>query len=243
MKIEDLGIKGYDEVYHLQKDAFDRLVNAKKERPKILSADHRHIENTSDLSSLETIFLVEHNPVITMGRHADVSNLLIPEEILARKGVLVRHIERGGDITFHGEGQLVVYPVIDLESHGLGVKRYIDLLEESIIRTIDRWEIKGERVEGATGVWIDRGTPDERKICAIGVKCSRFCTMHGLALNVNTDLNGFNLINPCGFRDKGVTSMEKETGNPVGMPEVKKVFLEEFLGLLNPSHISSQGKA
>lgn len=243
MKIEDLGIIEYDEAYRIQKDAFDRLVDTKRNIPRDPSFHRRHNDQKSIGSSPEIIFLAEHRPVITLGRHADVSNLLIPETLLEKQGIAVRRIERGGDVTYHGEGQLVVYPVIDLESHGLGVKRYVEMLEESVIRTIARWGIKGERIEGATGVWIGPETDHEKKICAIGVKCTRFCTMHGLALNVYTDLGGFNLINPCGFRDKGVTSIVKETGTPVGMPEVKSVFLEEFFNLLNPSHISVQGKA
>lgn len=242
MRIEDLGLIGYDEAYSKQKKAFDNLVAAKKKISAGRDYASNEIGTTPTLTDLETIFLVEHYPVITLGRHADTQNLLLPEELLLNQGILVRHIERGGDVTYHGKGQLVVYPVIDLEAHGLGVKKYVEILEESVIRTISHWGIKGERVEGATGVWIGQGTADERKICAIGVKCSRFCTMHGLALNVNTDLTGFSLINPCGFRDKGVTSIEKETGTPVGMPEVKKLFLEEFLKLLHPAHISVQGK-
>lgn len=155
----------------------------------------------------ETIFIVEHDPVITLGKHAHHENLLLSEEALKAKGITCFDIERGGDITYHGPGQLVIYPLIDLEAHKIGVKEYAHILEEAVIRTIADYGIKGDRVEGASGVWIDTGTPRERKICALGVKCSRFVTMHGLALNVNTDMSGFSLINPCGFVDKGVTSM------------------------------------
>ena len=126
----------------------------------------------------------------------------------------------------------MAYPIIDLEQHRLGVKDYIDRLEESVIRTIAEYGIKGERVDGATGVWIGKGTPTERKICAIGVKCSRYVTMHGLALNVNTDLDAFRLINPCGFTDKGVTSIARETGHEVELREVARRLENHLLDLL-----------
>ncbi len=176
----------------------------------------------------EHLLLVEHEPVITLGRHARETNLLFSREALAGRGIAVYDIERGGDVTYHGPGQLVAYLIIDLERHHLGVKRYVWMLEEAVIRTIARWGIRGERVEGATGVWIGKDTPGERKICAIGVKCSRFVTMHGLALNVNTDLSPFTLINPCGFTDRGVTSMARETGREIPMREVKETLAECF---------------
>jgi lipoyl(octanoyl) transferase len=158
--------------------------------------------------------------------------LLNPTD-LERRGIEFVQIERGGDITYHGPGQLVVYPILDMQKYSLGVKSYIDLLEETIIRVIAKYGIKGERVEGATGVWIDVGTPRERKICAIGVKCSRFVTMHGLALNVNTDLSYFSAINPCGFIDKGVTSISRELGHDIDMIEVKDLFKSIFIHLLS----------
>lgn len=182
----------------------------------------------------EHILLLEHEPVITLGRHGHEENLLMASE-LERRGIECIRIERGGDITYHGPGQLVVYPIIDLERHHLGIKSYINLLEEAVIRTIADYGITGERVEGATGVWIGRGTPSERKICAIGVKCSRYVTMHGLALNVSTDLSPFTLINPCGFTDKGVTSIAREIGRPVPLPEVARTLADHLLTLLpNP---------
>lgn len=175
----------------------------------------------------EKLLLVEHPHVYTLGRRADTNNILrrIP-------GVDVVQITRGGDITYHGPGQLVAYPIIDLQLHHLGVKQYVDCLEEAVIRTIAEYGIDGRRVEGATGVWIETGTPRERKICAIGVKCSRFCTMHGLALNVNTDLSYFSAIHPCGFVDKGVTSIAAEVGHDVAMDEVKQSLSRHLLGLL-----------
>lgn len=217
IKVEDWGLMSYGDAWRGQHRLFDSMINEKKagKRP-----------------SAEWLVLVEHFPVVTMGRHADEANLLFTEGELSKRGVECFRIERGGDITFHGPGQLVAYPIIDLENHRLGVKAYVELLEEVVIRTIAVYGIKGERVEGASGVWIGKGTPEERKICAVGVKCSRFCTMHGLALNVNTDLAGFTLINPCGFVDKGVTSISAEVGCKVKMEEVKKIFSDIFLSLI-----------
>lgn len=160
----------------------------------------------------DLLMLVDHNPVITLGRHAESANLLLTRQELERRGVEVFDIERGGDVTFHGPGQLVAYLIVDLQRRRLGVKRFVWILEEAVIRTIARWGLRGERVEGATGVWLAVGEPGERKICAIGIKCTRFITMHGLALNVSTDMRNFQLINPCGFQDKGVASMLGELG-------------------------------
>lgn len=216
LKIEDLGVKDYAECLDLQRTLFSNLVAAKR----------------AGEEEEEHLLLVEHNPVITMGRHAMEGNVLFSTDTLAQRGVQLFHIERGGDVTYHGPGQLVVYPVIDLERYHLGIKAYVDLLEESVIRLIALYGIKGERVDGATGVWIEPDTIQARKICAIGVKCSRFCTMHGLALNVNTDLSGFSLINPCGFTDKGVTSIAKEIGQTVDFSEVKQQFARIFQKLL-----------
>ena len=140
-------------------------------------------------------------------------------------------VDRGGDITYHGPGQLVVYPVIDMANFGVGVKDYVDRLEEVVIRTVRQYGIAGERLAGATGVWVEPHSLRARKICAIGIRCSRFVTMHGFALNVNTDLDYFHYINPCGFRDKGVTSIAREIGREVPMPEVKKLVKRQFEAL------------
>lgn len=220
IEIIDAGLVDYDEMLLKQRALFGVMVDAKK---KGMSP------------AKETLFLLEHNPVLTLGKHAHESNLLLPEEILSSRGVSVYRIERGGDVTFHGPGQLVAYPLIDLEAHRLGVKDYVDLLEEAVIRSVNEYGIEGVRVAGASGVWIGKGTPQERKICALGVKCSRYITMHGLALNVNTDLSYFKLINPCGFTDKGVTSIAKELGHAVDIQEVKEKFTRHFLSLLNVS--------
>lgn len=225
IRVADLGRMPYAEAWRLQHEIFDSMVECKKRR---LPAEG------------EALLLVEHDPVVTLGKHAREENLLLPEKMLAERGVEVFRIERGGDVTFHGPGQLVAYPILDLERRRLGVKDYVGLLEESVMRTISAFGIKGERVEGASGVWIGKGTPLERKICAVGVKCSRFCTMHGLALNVNTDLEWFSMINPCGFADKGVTSMRAETGRDVDFDMVKRLFVAEFMRLL-PPRIPSPG--
>lgn len=180
----------------------------------------------------EWILLTEHKPVITLGRHGKASNLICPPEILEKKGIECIQIERGGDITFHGPGQLVVYPILDLELHSMGIKAYINFLEQSVISLLAAFGIKGEIVDDAPGVWIDPGTGRDRKICAIGVKSSRYVTMHGLAINVNTDLDYFSLINPCGFVDKGVTSISRELRHPVDMQLVKDRLIEIMLARL-----------
>lgn len=163
----------------------------------------------------ETIFLTEHNPVYTLGRHGKESNLLLlPDDVECIR------IERGGDITYHAPGQLVVYPIINLWKRKLGVKDYVSLLEQWVIDLLSEYDIKGERSEGAPGVWLDVGTPSERKICALGVTVRRGVTMHGYALNGNIDLRGFTNINPCGFIDKGVTSIAQELSHPVNMREL-----------------------
>lgn len=215
----DRGTAPYREIWDEQHRLFDAAVDRKRHGLRV---------------DKEYVILVEHNPVYTMGRHADPANMLMTREWLESHGMECIPIERGGDITFHGPGQLVVYPIIDLQRHRLGVREYVTMLEQAVIDTIARWGIKGERVEGATGVWIDAGTPRERKICAIGVRVSRSVTMHGLALNVSTDMKYFRLINPCGFVDKGVTSISLENGSSeTDMEAVKSVFKEIFTGLLD----------
>lgn len=170
----------------------------------------------------------EHSPVYTLGFHGNAANLLADEKRLAKMGAECIRIERGGDITYHGPGQMIAYPLIDLESHGIGIKGYMDMLEDCIMELLSDFDIYGEKIDNAIGIWIGKNTPEERKICAMGVKCTRFVTMHGLALNVNTDLSAFSAINPCGFVDKGVTSIARECGSPASMEEVKHRFVEIF---------------
>jgi lipoyl(octanoyl) transferase len=170
------------------------------------------------------LLFCEHPPVFTLGKSGSVENLLINEEMLAQRGIEFYKINRGGDITFHGPGQIVGYPILDLEQLGLGIKSYIECLEEAVIMVLKEYGITSSRLAGATGVWLDTDVPSKtRKICAIGVKAGRHITMHGFAFNVNTDLSYYQYINPCGFVDKGVTSMEKELGAKQDIGLVKKL--------------------
>lgn len=220
MKIIDFGLSDYNKILDLQSDFFNKLIEAKKRGER----------------GEEYILIGEHHPVITMGRRAQEANVLVSSNFLEKKGIKIFKIGRGGDVTYHCPGQMIVYPIIDLERHKLGVKEYVSLMEEAVIRLLSLYDIKGERIEGATGVWIEKDGKDERKICAMGIKCSRYCTMHGLALNVNSDLSGFSLINPCGFQNKGVTSLEKEKceGYEIDIRKIKKEFLHIFLSLIFP---------
>lgn len=209
LKTIDFGIEKYRDIWVEQRAMLDMIVRMKLERNPITE---------------EFLLLGEHEPVYTLGFHGNESNLIAPVEELESQGVECIRVERGGDITYHGPGQLVAYPVIDLENHRMGVKGYVDTLQDCVIELLREYDIKGETIAGASGVWIDAGTLRERKICAIGIKCSRFVTMHGLALNVNTDLDAFTKINPCGFTDKGVASIEKETGEEVDFQKIKHQF-------------------
>lgn len=214
----DFGQRGYRETWDYQEQLLATLIHAKLQGQTVPGQ----------------LIFVEHLPVYTIGKSGNAANMLLNPMQLAEKHVECIKVDRGGDITYHGPGQLVVYPIIDLDRLGIGVKEYVRRLEEAVIRTIADYGISGERLEGATGVWIESHTPRARKICAIGVKCSRSITMHGLALNVNTDLTYFNNINPCGFVDKGVTSIAKEVGHPVDFEEVKvrmRSHFEEAMGI------------
>lgn len=178
--------------------------------------------------------LCEHPHVYTLGKNGNIKNFLIDIKFLDKINAQFYHIDRGGDITYHGPGQLVGYPIIDLETFKIGIKKYIFLLEEVIINTLKNFNLKAERLEGATGVWLEPNTTKARKICAIGVKVSHFITMHGFALNVNTDLNYFKYINPCGFEDKGVTSVEKELKTKINLNDVIAIFEKEFKNIFEP---------
>ncbi|MBQ9312941.1 MAG: lipoyl(octanoyl) transferase LipB [Bacteroidales bacterium] len=181
----------------------------------------------------QDFIVCEHSNVYTIGKHGKDKNLLIDEKFLNKIGAEVFHINRGGDITYHGQGQITGYPIIDLDALNLGVREYIFLIEQMIIDVMGEYGIVCERLKGATGVWLDSHSSKARKICAIGVKVSRGITMHGYALNVNTDLNYFNYINPCGFVDKGVTSMQKELDRELDIQQVKRQLYEKFLELIN----------
>jgi len=186
-----------------------------------------------DETAVDRIVFCEHPHVYTLGRSGKANNLLVSEQQLQQIGASFYHIDRGGDITYHGPGQLVVYPLLDLERYGLGLKDYIYLIEEAVILLCGYYGIQAMRMEKATGVWLDVNTSRTRKICAIGVRCSRYVTMHGLALNVNTDLRYFSYINPCGFIDKGVTSLAQEFKVEVSMEEVKQRLADRLMDLLN----------
>ena len=181
-----------------------------------------------------TILTVEHTPVYTLGKSGKQSNMLIPQSYLESLGAEFFHIDRGGDITFHGPGQIVGYPILDLEREGMGLRAYIEAIEQTVIDTLADYGIAAGRSQGAAGVWLapHRGRP-LRKICAIGVRSSRYVTMHGFALNVNTNLDWFELINPCGFTDRGVTSIAKELGREVDVAEVKSRLVAHFAENIN----------
>jgi lipoyl(octanoyl) transferase len=219
LKIIHWGTISYDDAWREQKILFQAIIKAK--RAGVATR------------AMETIFLCEHPHVFTLGKGGNAQNLLINEEFLKKIEATYFHIDRGGDITYHGPGQLVGYPVIDIENHKLSLKGYIYNLEEAIIQTLAEYGINGTRLSCATGVWLDPLERTARKIAAIGVHASRFVTMHGFALNVNTDLSYFSYINPCGFTDKGVTSMEKELGQKVNMDELKTRIAFKLLDLLN----------
>ncbi|MDR2971087.1 MAG: lipoyl synthase [Bacteroidales bacterium] len=209
MQFTDWQTIDYKQAWNKQEALFQEIIQAKSEG--------------KDTRGLETVFLCEHPHVYTLGKNGQVNNLLISEEFLRKIDAVFYRIDRGGDITYHGPGQLVGYPILDLENHERSLKGYIHNMEEAIIQTLAFFGIESARLDGATGVWLDGNSKTARKICAIGVRASRFVTMHGFALNVNTDLSYFNYINPCGFLDKGVTSMQKELGKTINMQEVKEV--------------------
>ncbi len=211
---EDLGIIPYKQAWDYQKQVFEQLIDDKKNN---LGRKKQYL------------LFCQHNHVFTLGKSGKVQNLLIPEQLCKNRGIEYFAIERGGDITYHGPQQLVVYPIIDLEAFDCGIKNYISQLEDVVIRVLNQYGIQGEKDEKAMGVWMDAANPAKaRKICAIGVKSSRFVTMHGFALNVNTDLSYYNFINPCGFVDRGVTSMEKELGRKVDFVEVSEITKQAF---------------
>ncbi len=206
----------YSPILELQRARFRQMCEAK--------AQHHEVPQ-------EWLMMVEHQPVYTLGMHGDAANIT-HADWLRSQGAEVYRIERGGDVTFHGPGQIVAYPLIDLEKRNLGAKSYVTLLEEAVIRTLAEYGIRGGRVDGATGVWLGIGTPQERKICAIGVKISRYCTMHGLALNINTNLSWFSAINPCGFTDRGVTSLKQELGSQTSISVATARLRRQLLKLL-----------
>jgi lipoyl(octanoyl) transferase len=212
MKFVDWGMIDYKEAWDRQRLIAGRIIAAKG-RPE---------------QDEQQIVFCEHPHVYTLGRHGKAHNLLINNDFLERINARYYQVDRGGDITYHGPGQIVCYPLLDLDRLHYGLKHYIFTLEEVVIKTLRHFDMEAQRLAGATGVWIDAGKPTARKICAIGVHASHFVTMHGFALNINTDLNYYRHINPCGFTDKGVTSLQQETGKSGDIAAIKAQLRQYF---------------
>lgn len=221
---KSLGLMDYQQVWDLQEVLFKNTVDLKIENKKLAEYTQKKTNNH--------LLFCEHPPVYTLGKSGKIGNLLLDEENLNLKGAKFYKINRGGDITFHGPGQLVAYPILDLDHFFTDIHKYMRFLEESVILTLQDYGIESGRIDGLTGVWIDHiEQKNPRKICAMGVKASRWVTMHGLALNVNTDLNYFKYIVPCGIDDKAVTSMKEELGHELPMSEVESRLLYHLVNL------------
>ncbi|MEO8934944.1 MAG: lipoyl(octanoyl) transferase LipB [Xanthomarina sp.] len=222
IELQDLGSRDYKDTWDYQEALFKGIIDVK-------------VKNRREEANLETpnyFLFVEHPHVYTLGKSGDMSNLLINEEQLRAKGASFYKVNRGGDITYHGPGQIVGYPILDLENFFTDIHKYLRLLEEMIILTLAEFGLKAERSTGETGVWLDVGTPFARKICAMGVRASRWVTMHGFALNVNANLGYFDNMIPCGIRGKAVTSLNVELGKKkVDEAEVKEKLLKHFAHL------------
>ena len=222
IELQDLGLKDYKQTWDYQETLFKGIVDTK-------------IKNRREDAGLETknyFLFVEHPHVYTLGKSGDMSNLLVDEAQLKAKNASFYKVNRGGDITYHGPGQIVGYPILDLDNFFTDIHKYLRFLEEMIILTLAEYGLKAERSPGETGVWLDVGTPFARKICAMGVRASRWVTMHGFALNVNADLGYFDLMIPCGIRGKAVTSLNVELGKKsIDEAEVKEKLLKHFAAL------------
>jgi lipoyl(octanoyl) transferase len=234
---KDLGLVEYKTAWDYQEKLLKENVDIKSSNRLLISTengDDRRPTTDDRKSTTHYLILCEHPPVYTLGKSGHMENLLLPDEEIADRGIQFFKTNRGGDITFHGPQQIVGYPILDLERFYTDIGRYLRELEEAIIHTLLEYGIKGERSNGETGVWIDVGIPGkERKICAMGVRCSRWITMHGFALNVNTELDYFNNIIPCGIQNKQVTSMEKELGRKLDFEEVKEKLKKSFSKVFN----------
>lgn len=218
VQLQDLFVKDYKDTWDFQTELLQEIVSVKINNRK---------NNLQEATKNHFLF-VEHPHVYTLGKSGDLNNLLLNERQLTEKGATFYKINRGGDITYHGPGQIVGYPILDLENFFTDIHKYLRLLEETIILTIAEYGLKGERSEGETGVWLDVNTPFARKICALGIRSSRWVTMHGFALNANVDLGYFDNIIPCGIKGKAVTSMEAELNQKVNLKGVKQKILKHF---------------
>lgn len=228
--LQDLGTKDYKATWDYQEELFDGIIQIKR-------------KNRNEKLNLETpnyFLFVEHPHVYTLGKSGDLNNLLLNEKQLQEKDIAFYKINRGGDITYHGYGQIVGYPILDLENFFTDIHKYMRFLEEVIIRTLAEYGLKTERSKGETGVWLDVDTPFARKICAMGVRSSRWVTMHGFALNVNTNLGYFDHIIPCGIRGKAVTSLEAELGKKIDETEVKEKILHHFAEVFEATFIKKE---
>jgi lipoyl(octanoyl) transferase len=223
VRVRDLGRIDYKQAWDLQEELLKTAVDCKISNRK----------NETAVMPQQHLLFCEHPHVYTLGKSGAFENLLLDEAHLQQIDAQFYKINRGGDITYHGPGQLVMYPILDLEQFFTDIHQYLRYLEEAVIRTLAEFQITAARYEGLTGVWIDADTPRARKICAMGVKCSRWITMHGIALNVSPDLGYFGNIVPCGIQDKAVTSMAKELGREVSNTEVQKVLLREMSAVFN----------
>ncbi len=228
IKFIDLGLMDYKEAWDYQQNLFDEIVEIKKQNRK----------KNKNLKTPNYFLLVEHPHVYTLGKSGDLSNLLIDGSELKNKNASFYKINRGGDITYHGPGQIVGYPILDLENFFTDIHKYLRFLENSVIQTLEYFGIKGERNPGKTGVWIDINKPFPKKICAMGVRASRWVTMHGFALNVNVDLDYFNNIIPCGLSDHTVTSIKNELNqSDINIEGVKDLLKNNFSKTFNSEFI------
>lgn len=220
IKYQNLGLLDYKEVWDYQEKLFDEILQTK--------------QNGSEIIPENKILFCQHPHVYTLGKSGDINNLLLSEEFLRAKQARFYKINRGGDITYHGPGQIVGYPILNLDSLGITIRTYIYLLEEAIINVLKDYNVIATRSGGETGVWIDiDNKTNARKIAAVGVRISHMVSMHGFAFNINTNLDYYNYIIPCGIRDKGVTSLQKEIGREVDIEEVEVKLLKQFEKLLN----------
>ena len=225
VKYIDLGLIDYKEAWDFQEELFQAVIDVKRANRK------REQEGLALEETQSKLIFCEHPHVFTLGKSGHLSHLLVNEEQLAAKGASFYKINRGGDITYHGPGQLVGYPIFDLDNFFTDIHKYLRYLEEAVILTLSEYGIESGRIKGSTGVWLDWNNPKARKICALGVRSSRWVTMHGFAFNVNSDLDYFTNIIPCGITDKAVTSLDIELGRPVDMKEVQEKMKKHLAAL------------